>query len=146
MLGEMQVLDDGLGEIGEGRGGFGLDVTLGYGGEEASERGTEIAGGNVVARQVIGDVLGSFLAGEGLRFFAGVKGTEIGMAGASRHAAAAGVGEGGGTQRGTVVGASGGHGVSRKKILVFGFFDFWKASRGAGRSFLRKKNIRRGVT
>jgi hypothetical protein len=65
---------------------------------------------------VIGDLLGGLLASEGLRFFAGVEGTEIRMIGAARHAAAAGVDEGERTQRGTVVGAIGGHEVSRKKI------------------------------
>ena len=38
-LGEGQGLHERLGEIGEGGGGFGFDLALGYGGEEASESG-----------------------------------------------------------------------------------------------------------
>jgi len=77
VLGEMQVLDEGLAEIGEGGGGFGFYLTLGYSGEEASEGGAEIAGGREAAGQVIGDILAGLPASEGLRFLAGVEGAEI---------------------------------------------------------------------
>jgi hypothetical protein len=49
---------------------------------------------------MIGDFFGGFLAGESLRFFAGVEGTKIRMANAARHAAAAAVDKGEGTRRG----------------------------------------------
>jgi hypothetical protein len=45
VLGEMDGLDEGLGEIGESAGGARLDVTAGYGGDEAAKGGAEIAGG-----------------------------------------------------------------------------------------------------
>ena len=43
VLGEGNGLQQGLAEIGEGGGGFGFYLTLGYSGEEASEGGAEIA-------------------------------------------------------------------------------------------------------
>src|SRR6202045_2651509 len=72
-LSELEGLDYGLAEIGEGGGGFGLHLALGYGGEEASESGAEVAGGHEAAGEVIGDILAGFLAGEGLRVLAGVE-------------------------------------------------------------------------
>src|ERR1700731_1898479 len=76
-LSELEGLDYGLAEIGEGGGGFGFHLTLGYGGEEASESGAEVAGGHETAGKVIGDVLACFFGSEGLRFLAGVKRAEV---------------------------------------------------------------------
>jgi len=106
-------------------------LALGYGGEEASEGGAEIAGGDEGAGKVIGDVFAGGFGSEGLRVLAGVEGAEIGMGGAGSAALAA-VGKGERTQRGTSVGAIGGHGISRRKI-----FEFW--------DFLGKSRLRRGV-
>ncbi len=36
LLREMEGLEEGLGQVGEGGGGFGLDVATGYSGEEAA--------------------------------------------------------------------------------------------------------------
>jgi len=91
---------------------------LGYGGEEASEGGAEIAGGDEGARKVIGDVFAGGFGSEGLGVLAGVKIAEIGM-GSAGSAALAAVGKGERTQRGTSVGAIGGHGISRRKIFEF---------------------------
>src|ERR1700719_932750 len=109
-----QGLDEGLAEIGEGGGGFGLHLALGYGGEEASESGAEVAGGHEAAGEVIGDILAGFLAGEGLRVLAGVERAEVRMVGAGSAAVAA-VGKGERTQRDTDVGAMGGHGSLQKE-------------------------------
>jgi hypothetical protein len=109
-----------LAEIGEGGGGFGLHVALGDGGEEASEGGAEIAGGQEGAGKVIGDVFAGFLASEGLRFLAGVEGT-VGMAGLARNTAVAAVDEREGTQRATLLGVIG-HGSSPERRLDFGIF------------------------
>src|SRR6266446_7116249 len=76
VLGEGQDLDEGLAEIGEGGGGFGFHLTLGDGGEEASQGGAEIAGGHIAAGKVIGDIIAGLLASEGLRFLAGVERAE----------------------------------------------------------------------
>ena len=87
---------------------------MGHGGEEASESGAEIAGGHEGAGQVIGNVLAGFFAGEGLRVLAGVERAEVRMRGAGSAAMAA-VGKGERTQRGTDVGAIGGHGSLQKE-------------------------------
>ena len=126
VLGEVQGLDKGLAEISEGGGGFGLHLALGDSGEEASQGGGEIAGGHIAAGKVIGDILAGFLAREGLRFLAGMEGTEVRMAGATGHAALAAIGEGESTQAGTVFfmcdrravdGAIGGHGSLQKRKI-----------------------------
>jgi len=122
VLCEGQGLDEGLAEIGEGGGGFGLYVTLGDSGEEASEGGAEIAGGHKAAGKVIGDLLAGGLASKGLRILAGVEGAEIRVAELTRNAAAAAVDKHERTQRGTVLGAIGGHGSLQKERLDLGFF------------------------
>jgi hypothetical protein len=97
-------------------------LALGDCGEEASEGGAEIAGGEEAAGKVIGDILAGGFAVEGLRFLAGVESAEIRMAVAARHAALAAVGELESTQRDTIVGAIGGHGSLQKEDLDFGIF------------------------
>jgi hypothetical protein len=62
-----------LAQIGEGGGSFGFELALGYGGKEATEGVAEIAGGDVVAGKVIGDVFAGFFAREGLGMLAGVE-------------------------------------------------------------------------
>ena len=114
VLCDRQDLGEGLAEIGEGGGGFGFDLTLGDGGEEASESGAEIASGHKGAGKVIGDILAGGLASKGLRVLAGVERAEIGMVGAARNAAAAAIDEGERTQVGTVLGAIG-HGSLQKE-------------------------------
>jgi hypothetical protein len=99
LLGELNALHHNLGEIGEGGSGFGLDVALGRGGEEAAEGGVEIAGGKITAGKEIGDVAADVLGGLGLRLLARVKAAELPIAGRARSAAAAAVGKGEGTQR-----------------------------------------------
>ena len=130
-LGEVQGLDEGLAEIGEGGGGFGFHLALGDGGEEASQGGAEIAGGHVAARKVVGDILASPLASEGLGLLAGVERTEVRMTVAPGNAAVAAIDKHERTQSGTVVltcdrpdfigvnaavdGAIGGHGSLQKE-------------------------------
>jgi len=93
VLGEFESLHEGLAEVGESGGGFGFDVALGYGGEEAGEGFGYVAGGDVVAGEEAGDVLAGLFSGEELGFFFGVEEAEIRMALAARHAALAAVGE-----------------------------------------------------
>jgi len=102
VLGELHGSDESLAEIGEGGGGFGFDVALGDGGEEASEGGAEITGGDKAAGEVKGDVPAGLFADEGLGVFAGVEGAEVGMAVAARQAALAAIDKGEGAERGTV--------------------------------------------
>ncbi len=96
---EMDALDHDLAEIGEGARGFGRDVATSGGGEEASEGGVEIAGGEVMAGEEMGDFAAEALVGLRLVEFAGVETTEQRMAGLARRAAVAAVGEAEGTQR-----------------------------------------------
>ena len=70
MLGKMDGLGESLGEIGEGAGGAGLNVAADDGGQEAAEGGAEIAGGEVLAGEEIGQFAGEFIGGAGLRVFA----------------------------------------------------------------------------
>ncbi len=81
ILGEMDGLDESLGEIGEGAGGSRLNVAADDGGQEATEGGAEIAGGKVFAGEEIGEFAGEFIGGAGLGVFAGVVGAEVGMMG-----------------------------------------------------------------
>ncbi len=96
---EMEALDHDLAEIGEGAGGFGRDVATSGGGEEASEGGVEIAGGEVMAGEEMGDFAAKALGGLRLVKLAGVETTEQRMAGLARRAAVAAVREAEGTQR-----------------------------------------------
>jgi hypothetical protein len=110
VLGKMDGLGESLGEIGEGAGGAGLNVTANDGGQEAAEGGAEIAGGKVFARKEIGEVVSEFTGGAGLGVFAGVVGAEVGMMGRAGSAALAAVGKGETTQGLAVLWAKRGHG------------------------------------
>jgi hypothetical protein len=109
VLGELDGLQQGLAEIGEGCSGFGFDVSVGQGGENAAEGQTEIAGGEIFTGEEIGDVVADFLGGLGLGLFAGMEITEVRMAGRARSAAAAAIGEPESTQGRAVLGAKSGH-------------------------------------
>ncbi len=111
VLGEMDGLDKGLGEIGESAGGARLDVAADDGGDEAAEGGAQIVGGEVFSGEEIGQFAGEFIGGAGLGFFAGVEVAEVGMLGGAGSAATAAVGEGETTQRDAVLLAKRGHGV-----------------------------------
>jgi len=109
VLGKVDGLDEGLGEIGEGASGARLDVTAGYGGAESAEGGAEIAGGEVFTGEEIGQFAGEFIGGAGLGFFAGVIGAGVGMAGGAGSTALAAIGKGETTQGLAVLWAKRGH-------------------------------------
>ena len=94
VLGEMDGLDEGLGEIGDGSGGARLDVAADDGGDETAEGGAEIVGGEVLTREEIGQFAGELIGGAGLGFFAGVVEAEVGMIGGAGSAALTAVGKG----------------------------------------------------
>lgn len=77
--------------MGEGSDSFGSDFTLGDGGEEASECGTEVTSRHVLSGKIAGDFLAYFLSSEDLGFSAGMEGAEIRMAVAAWNAAAAAI-------------------------------------------------------
>jgi hypothetical protein len=93
VLGEADGLRESLREAGQGAGGAGLDVTASDRGEQASEGGTEIAGGEIVAGEEVVEVAAEFFRGEGLGFFLCVVEAEMGMAGGDGSDAAAAIGE-----------------------------------------------------
>jgi len=108
MLSDGDGLDHGLAKIGEGGGGFGLDVTLSNSGENAAKSGAEIACGEKIPEKERRNSLTGFPGGARLHFFFGVEITEMRMAGAARSAALAAVGKAKSTQTGTVLDS--GHG------------------------------------
>jgi len=93
VLGEMDGLQEGLGEVGDGAGGSGLYVAADDGGEEAAQGGAEIAGGEVVAREEIGQVFAERFCGVGAGFLLSVVKAEIGMVAGARGAATAAIRE-----------------------------------------------------
>jgi hypothetical protein len=56
VLGEVDGLHESLGQVGDGAGGSGLYIAAEDGGDEASQGGAEIAGGEIVAREELGKV------------------------------------------------------------------------------------------
>jgi hypothetical protein len=110
VLGEMDGLGEGLGQVGYGAGGTRFDVAACYAGDDAAEGGAEIAGGEVLAGKEIGEVVGEFIGGAGLGVFAGVVGAEVGMMGGAGSTATAAVGESETTQGRAVLWAKRGHG------------------------------------
>jgi len=86
-------LHESLGQVGDGAGGFGFYIAADYGGDEAAQGGAEIAGGEVVAGEEVGQVFAEFLRGAGAGFFLGVVEAEMGIIAEARSAATAAVGE-----------------------------------------------------
>lgn len=93
VLCEVDALDHDLGEIGEGARGFGRDVAADGGCEEASEGGVEIAGGEIASGKEMSEFAAELVGGVDAIVTARVVGTEQRMAGLSRSAAAAAIGE-----------------------------------------------------
>jgi len=110
-------LDEGLGEIGDGAGGAGLNVAADDGGQQAAEGGAEVAGGKVFAREEVRQFAGELIGGAGLGFFAGVVGAEVRMVGGAGSAALAAIGKGETTQGLAVLWTKRGHGVAPKVEL-----------------------------
>src|SRR5216684_7213525 len=69
LLGEVDGLQESLGQVGDGAGGSGFYITAEDGGDEASQGGTEIAGREVVAGEEVGQVFAERLRGAGASFF-----------------------------------------------------------------------------
>ncbi len=73
LLGEVDGLQESLGQVGDGAGGSGFYITAEDGGDEAPQGGAEIAG-RVVAGEEVGQVFAERLRGMGASFFLGVVG------------------------------------------------------------------------
>ena len=94
VLGEMEGLQHGLGEVGECAGGARLYVTASDGDEDAAEGGVEVVGGEIIAGEEESEIVADFFGGAGLGFFLGVVMAEVGAGGDTGSAAAAAVVEG----------------------------------------------------
>ncbi len=77
VLGHADGLQESLGQVGDGTGGSGFYITADNGGDEAAEGGAEIAGGEVVAGEEVGQVFAEFIDSAGAGFFLGVVETEM---------------------------------------------------------------------
>ncbi len=93
----MDGLQESLGQVGDGVGGFGFYIAADNGGDEACQGGAEIAGGEVVAGEEVVQVFAEFLcgagAGAGAGFFLGVVEAEVFMVAVARSAATAAIRE-----------------------------------------------------
>ncbi len=93
VLGDVDGLQESLEQVGDGAGGFGFYIAADDGGDEARQGGAEIAGGEVVAGEEVGQVFAEFFCGTGLGFFLGVVRAEAGIFAGARSAATAAIGE-----------------------------------------------------
>jgi hypothetical protein len=98
VLPDVDGLHESLGQVGDGAGGSGFYIAADYGGDEACQGGAEIAAGDVVAGEEVGQVFAEFFRGAGAGFFLGVVEAEVGMLGDARSATTAAIGESKGTQ------------------------------------------------
>ena len=118
VLGEVDGLQEGLGQVGDGAGGSGFYIAADHGGDEASQGGAEIAGGEIVAGEEVGQVFAERFRGEGAGFFLGVVEAEMRVAADARRAATAAIGERKHTQGHAVLWTERGHKFSLE--LSFG--------------------------
>ena len=109
VLGDVDGLQESLGQVGDGAGGSGFDIAAEDGGDEASEGGAEIAGGEVAAGEEVGQVFAERLGGAGASFFLGVVEAEMGIFAGARGAATAAIRERELTQGHAVLGTERGH-------------------------------------
>ena len=126
VLGEVDGLHESLGQVSDGVGGFGFYIAADNGGDEACQGGAEIAGGEVVAGEEVGQVFAEFLCGAGSGFFLGVVEAETGIVADARRAATAAVGERKHTQGHAVLWTERGH----KSLLRVEFWDCLLAEKG----------------
>lgn len=93
VLGEGNGLHEGLHHVGDGACKPRLYFAANNGGDKAGKSGAEIACGEVVAGEEVGQVFAERDSGLGLGFFLGVVEAEVGVARDARRAAAAAIGE-----------------------------------------------------
>jgi hypothetical protein len=92
-FGHVDGLHESLHQVGDGVGGFGLYIAADNGGDEGCQGGTEIAGGEVVAGEEVGQVFAEGFRGAGASFFLGVVEAEVGMVADARSTATAAIRE-----------------------------------------------------
>jgi hypothetical protein len=119
VLGNVDSLHEGLGQVGDGAGGPGFNIAADDGGDEAAQSGAEITGGEVVAGEVMSQVFAEILSGAGASFFLGVVGAKAGMVAKAGRAATAAVRESKRTQGHAVLWTERGH----RSLLRVEFWD-----------------------
>src|SRR6266852_4135570 len=119
VLGDVDGLHESLDQVGDGVGGFGFYIAADNGGDEACQGGAEIAGGQVVAGEEVGQVFAEFLCGAGAGLFLGVVGAEAAIVAGARSAATAAIRESKRTQGHAVLWTERGH----KSLLRVEFWD-----------------------
>src|SRR6266702_3024870 len=105
----MDGLHESLDQVGDGVGGFGFYVAADNGRDEACQGGAEIAGGEVVAGEEVGQVFAECFRGAGPGFFLGVVEAEMRVAADARSAATAAIGKSKHTQGHAVLCTERGH-------------------------------------
>jgi hypothetical protein len=130
VLGDVDGLEENLRHIGDGAGDSGFYIAADHGGDEVSEGSAEIAGGEVVAGEEVGQVLAEGFGSLGASFFLGVVGAEAFMVAVARGEATAAIRECEGTQGHAVLGTESGH---RSLLRV----KFWDCGSKAGRAEAR---------
>src|SRR6267142_6862857 len=149
VLGDVDGLQESLGQIGDGAGGSGFYIAADYGGDEACQGGAEIAGGEVVAGEEVGQVFAEFFSGTGSGFFLGVVEAEVGMVADARSAATAAIRESKRTQGHAVVLTRGRRAADctergHKSLLKVEFWDlFTEKSRAEARRLQQRGKKRR---
>jgi hypothetical protein len=93
VLGDVDGLQESLRHVGDGAGDLGFDIAADDGGDEAAQSGAEIAGGEIFAGKIAGEVCAETLRATGASFFFGVVVAEVGMVAEARSAATAAIGE-----------------------------------------------------
>jgi hypothetical protein len=119
VLGDVDRLHERLGQVGDGAGGSGFYIAADNGGDEASQGGAEIAGGEVVAGKEVGQVFAERFSSVGAGFFLGVIEAEVGIFAGARSAATAAIRESKRTQGHAVLFTERGH----KSLLRVEFWD-----------------------
>jgi len=93
VLREVNGLQESLRHVGDGAGGSGFYITADNGGDEASQGGGEIAGGEIFAGEEVGQVFAEFLRGAGSGLFLGMVRAEAGIVAGARSEATAAIRE-----------------------------------------------------
>jgi len=119
VLGHADGLQESLGQVGDGASGSGFYIAAKDSGDEAPQSSAEIAGGEVIAGEEVGQVFAEGLRGAGASFFLGVVEAEMGIFAGARSAATAAIRESKRTQGHTVLGTERGH----KSLLRVEFWD-----------------------
>jgi hypothetical protein len=109
VLGVLDGLEESLGEIGNGAGSSGLDITANKRGNQATEGSGEIASGDVLSGKKIGKILAESFCGESLGFPAEVVRAEVRTVAGEWATALAAIGKGETTQGRAVLSSERGH-------------------------------------